>query len=113
MLVDDALDDRETEAGASAAAREERLEDPPEVLRDEPGPGIEDRSGDPLLSGVLDDFPRHDDGRPGGRELDRILEQVLEHLNELLAVHGNGREIERDLVRDDDARALADLFAGA
>src|SRR5689334_7828101 len=83
--LDLALDDRETEAGAAAVAAapgidaKEPLEDP--VL--EPGRDARPGVGDRQLDALLDPARAHRD--LGAAVLDRVVEQVLDHVIEAIA----------------------------
>ena len=95
VVLDDALDDREAEAGAAAAAREERLEDPGQVLRAEARARVPDAAVDPSLS-----VDAHQLGLDYNRALrrrvaDGVVEQVLEDLRQAAAVHPHARQVRR------------------
>src|SRR5262245_12740938 len=75
MLLEDALDDRQAQAGAAATPREERLEYARQILRAE--------SGTLVGYGDLHHFPRvaisisrDRDDRAAGRVLDRVVDQI-------------------------------------
>ena len=87
VVVDDALDDRQAEAGAAAPAREERLEQPRQVG------GVEARARSPSPSTPRTaprpssaTRQRHLDAAARGREVDGVLDQVLQHLRHARAV---------------------------
>jgi hypothetical protein len=82
VLFRDPLDDREPEAGPPPAAREERLEDPVQIARVEPGAGIGYLAFDPAVA--AEQAVRRPDRDPPlrGGVLESVGEKVLEHLSE-------------------------------
>src|SRR5438552_1771635 len=93
MLLDDAVGHPEAEPGALAGwfGREERVEDPGEQLRRNAGPGVSHLDPDApfRLRG-----PERQHARPGmlRHRLVRVLDEVQEHLSDLVLVGVHGRD---------------------
>src|SRR5690606_4608123 len=81
------LRDRQPEPGAAIAPRrravalDERLEDAADLLAVEPDTGVRDAQAEPEPAGILKRFDRrlHGDAAAVG-ELDRVADQVVQHL---------------------------------
>lgn len=84
--------------GPPAAAREERLEEAGQVVRAQARPRV--AHGDHQARAVLSALAGgvHEDGAARGRALDRVLQDVLEHLHQALAVHEDGGQAGPDPV---------------
>jgi hypothetical protein len=99
MLLDNRLDDRETKACTAlafdtiVAATEVRLEDAGDFLRDDSEAFIPHRDLD-RTAGVT---PLHPDAPARRRKLDRIVNQVHQHLAQQIAIDLHDREIHRDI----------------
>src|SRR5262249_1522277 len=70
----------------------ELLEDLLAVLLGDPGAGVRDRDHERVVGTA-----RRDRHRAGLRELDRVADQVRQHLGEAALVAASGREIGRQL----------------
>src|SRR5689334_11018882 len=84
MRIDDALGDEEAEPGSLLLVRlcPEPLEDTREIFRGDSRPGVEDSKAD--HGSLALDGKRH--AAPWWCELERIADQVREHLQHALAV---------------------------
>ncbi len=93
VVVHDPLDDREAEPRAPAPPGEERLEEARQVGRVEAGPGVPHRALDPALLAVPGRSERHLHPPALGREVDRVLDEVLQDLGHARPVgeHGESR----------------------
>src|SRR6185295_8991549 len=93
MRVDDSFRDRQSQAGSASARSVRRLpvpvEDTIEMLACDPRTGVPHRKNQ-LPVAV---FRAHDDPAVARRELDRVAEQVPEHLNDSTIVRHDERKI--------------------
>src|SRR5690606_1448740 len=108
VRLDDAAADREPEAQPAGLAAlvglDVRLEDALAVARIDPGPTVADRdlhhAPPALLDGTRADLER----AARGRELERVAEQVHEHLLHARRIAARARRVVRE--RERDAQAL-------
>src|SRR5258708_16204765 len=109
--VHDALHDGEPEPGPALAADDEGLEDPPPLGVGNAAASVLHRAADPpsAFGGGTHPDVHH---RPGGRMLDRVGNQVLEHLLQPTRVAWHGGNTLLEGQRPRDPRLLGPAPAG-
>src|SRR5690242_5575147 len=98
VLLDDSLHDRQAEPGPADPFADERLKDTADRPRIETRSGVLHAALAPVPSFQLERIAADHDHAAGWRRLHRVLQQILEHLQHLVAVDVDRGEVRRHAV---------------